>query len=153
MRKFLIAAAAFAAAAPALAAQPAPQAAPAPAVDPRDEEIRRNLPNPAEMKQMGEATARMMEAMMDVPIGPLREAAEGRKLSRREREETIGDHARRGDPQFKERMRDQIGLATVAMGALAEQMVVMAPVLRRTLEDVERRMEAAARTVPQRPRN
>ena len=156
MRNFMIAAAALAIAAPAAAQQPAPEARgnaatqPAPSVDPRDEEIRRNMPSQAEMKEMGEIAARGMEAMMDVPIGPLREAVEGRKLSPRERKETLGDHARRDDPQFKERMRDQIGLATVALGALAEQMTVMGPVLRRTLEDVTRRMEDAARAAPQR---
>lgn len=158
MRKFLIAAAAFAVAAPALAQPPAAQgpgnqgAATAPLPDPRDEEMRRNLPDPAELKAMGEVAARAMEAMMDVPIGPLREAVEGRKLSRREREETIGDVARRDDPQFKERMRDQMAGATVAMGAMMEQMVTIAPVLRNTLEDVARRTEEAARQVPQRPR-
>ena len=157
MRKFLIAAAALAVTAPAAAQQPLPQprgnasAQPAPSVDPRDEELRRNMPSPTEMKEMGEVAARAMEAMMDVPIGPLREAVEGRKLSPRERSETIGDHARRDDPHFKERMRDQIGLATVALGALAEQMTVMGPVLRRTLEDVSKRVEDAARSAPQRP--
>jgi hypothetical protein len=91
--------------------------------------------------------------MMDVPVGPLREAVEGRKLSRKERQETLGDVARRDDPHFKERMRDQMGVATVAMGALMEQMVTIAPVLRNTLEDVARRTEEAARQVPQRPRS
>jgi len=159
MRKFLIPAAALALAAPAVAQhQPAsqapvkPSASTAPLPDPRDEEMRRSMPDPAEVKAMGEVAARAMEAMMDVPIGPLREAVEGRKLSRREREETLGDVARRDDPNFKDRMRDQAQVATVAMGALMEQMVNIAPVLRNTLEDVVRRTEEAARQVPQRPR-
>ena len=156
MRKSLITAAVLAVASPAIAqpastaAQQAPAAAPLP--DPRDEEMRRNLPDPAEVKAMGETAARAMEAMMDVPIGPLREAVEGRKLSRKERAETLGDVARRDDPEFKERMRDQMGVASVAMAALMEQMVTIAPVLRNTLEDVARRTEEAARQVPQRPR-
>ncbi len=153
----MIAAAALAITAPAAAQQPQPQTRsnevvqPTAPVDPRDAEMLRNMPSPTEMKEMGEIAARGMEAMMDVPIGPLREAVEGRKLSPRERKETLGDHARRDDPNFKERMRDQIGLATVALGALAEQMTVMGPVLRRSLEDVSRRMEDAARAAPQRP--
>jgi hypothetical protein len=153
MRKFLIAAAVLTVAAPAFAQQPASSAAAATApLDPRDEELRRNLPDPAELKAMGEVAARAMEAMMDVPIGPLREAVEGRKLSRRERQETLGDVARRDDPEFKERMRDQMGVASVAMAALMEQMVTIAPVLRNTLEDVARRTEEAARQIPQRTR-
>ena len=156
MRKFLIAAAALGAAAPAIAQQPASTpgnqaATTAPRPDPRDEELRRNMPDPAELKAMGDVAARAMEAMMDVPIGPLREAVEGRKLSRKEREETLGDVARRDDRQFKERMRGQMGVASIAMAALMEQMVTIAPVLRNTLEDVSRRVEDAARAAPQRP--
>lgn len=150
MRRFLIASAALAAAAPALAAQPA--APPVLPADPRDAEIRAAMPDPAEMKAMGEAAARAVDAMMEVPIGPLREAVEGRKLSARERSETIGDRAVRDDPHFRDRMNAGIASASVAMAALAEQMVTIAPVLRRTLDDVAQRMEEAIRTAPQRPR-
>lgn len=157
MHKFLIAAAGIAAlAAPAAAQQQQPETdgpdavAPA-AVDPRDEEIVRSLPDGREISEMGEVAARAADAILDVPVGPLREAIEGRKLSRREREETLGDHAAKNDPHFRDRIRDQMATASVAMGALAEQMAVVAPVLRRTLEDVERRMEDAMRGVP--PRN
>ena len=144
MRKLMIAVAALAAA-PA-AAQPA--AAPP---DPTPEEIRRAMPKPHEVEAMGEGVIRMMDALMGVPIGPLREAVEGRPLSRRERDETIGDRALRDDPHFRERMRDRMAVAGIAMGALAEQMAVMTPVFRRTLEDVERRMDDAMRGAPQRP--
>lgn len=140
MRKFLIAAAAMSIAVPA-AAQP-------PAADPRDEEMRRSLPQPKDLEAMGEMAMGAVDALMGVPIGPLREAIEGRRLSRREREETIGDHAGRDDPHFRERMRDRMAVAGVALGALAEQLAVMTPVLRRTLEDVERRMEDATRGLP-----
>lgn len=154
MRKILITTAALAVAAPAVAQQQLPNAqgpvVAAPLPDPRDEEIRRSLPDPRELEAMGNVATRTMDAILDVPIGPLREAVEGRKLSPREREETIGDHARRDDPYFRERMRDQMGVATVALGALAEQMAVMTPVLRRTLEDVERRVEDAVRGLPPR---
>ena len=157
MRKILMAAAALAIAGPA-AAQQQQQQAPkaqsgvvAPLPDPRDEELRRSLPDPRELQAIGDTATRAIDAMMNVPIGPLREAVEGRKLSRKEREETLGDHARKDDPNLPERMRGQMGLATAALGALTEQMAVMAPVLRRTLEDAQRRVEEAARGAP--PRN
>jgi len=153
-------------AAPALAQQPAAQAdvaanvqvaqpsradvAPPPPIDPRDEAILRAVPGPQELERVGDVTAATVDAILDVPIGPLREAIEGRRLSRREREETLGDHARKDDPYFRERMRDQITIASAAVGVLAEQMAVMTPVLRQTLEDAQRRVEEAARGVPPR---
>ncbi|HWH18786.1 MAG TPA: hypothetical protein VNT77_10725 [Allosphingosinicella sp.] len=154
MRKIMIAAAGVTAlAASAAAQQPAPPARPdAPArtapMDPRDEEIVRSIPDPREVEAVGAAAGRAMDAILDMPVGPLREAIEGRRLSRREREETLGDHAAKDDPYFRERMRDQLAVAGVAVGVLAEQMAVMTPVLRQTLEDVERRVEEAVRTPP-----
>lgn len=146
MRKFLIGAAALAVAAPA-AGQPAP----APYPDPRDEEIARAIPQPHELEAMGEVLDRTMDAVLAVPIGPIVEAANpGRPMSRREREETLGERAGRDDPYYRERLRSQIGAATAGMGVLAEQMAVLTPVLRRTLEDVSRRIEDAARGVPPR---
>lgn len=158
MRKFLMAAASLAIAAPAVAQQPQQQVpdvqpddvSQAPLQDPRDQEIQNNLPDPRELEAMGDVAVRAMDAILDTPIGPLREAIEGRKLSRREREETLGDQARRDDPYFRERMREQMGVAAIAVSALAEQMAVLTPVLRRTLEDVERRVEDAARGIPPR---
>ena len=40
-------------------------------------------------------------------------------------------------------MRDEIGAVTVGLGAAAEQVAVMTPVLRRSLEESIRRMEDA----------
>ncbi len=155
MRKILMAAAALAIAGPAAAQQqsttPPAGAIPAPIADPEVEEIRRSLPDPRELQAVGDVAVRAVDAIMDVPVGPLREAIEGRKLSPKEKQETLGDHARKDDPYFRERMRDQMGFATIALSALAEQLAVMTPVLRRTLEDVERRVEDAARGLP--PRN
>jgi hypothetical protein len=120
-------------------------------MDPRDRDIVRAIPQRGEIEAVGDVAARSIDAILSVPIGPLIEAANpGRRLSRREREETLGDRAARSDPYVRERMRDQIAVASIAMGALAEQMAVMTPVLRRTLEDAERRVEDAARGIPPR---
>lgn len=124
---------------------------PAPSRDPRDEEILRSVPGPAEIEAVTGVAANTVDAILATPIGPIREAIEGRRLSRREREETLGDRARRDDPYFRERMRDQMAVAGVAVGVLAEQMAVMTPVLRQTLEEATRRVEEAARGMP--PRN
>lgn len=156
MRNLLIAAGIAALAAPAPAqpqalpeAGPLPEAVVPPApLDPRDEEIVAAVPDAGEIQEMGEVAARATDAILDVPIGPLREAIEGRRLDPRERQETLGDHAAKDDPYFRERMRDQIAVASVAMGALAERMAVLTPVLRDTIEDAARRVEDAARGLP-----
>jgi hypothetical protein len=134
MRKLIVAASALAFAAPAFA-QHHP--------DPRDEEIVRSLPAPGEIEDMGDRAGAVADAILDTPVGPIREAVEGRRLSRREREETLGDVASRDDPYARERVRDEIAVATASVGAAVSELAVLTPILRRSLEDMTRRMEDA----------
>lgn len=138
MRKLIIAASALAIAAPAIA-QPYPE----PGYDPRDEEIVRSLPAPGEIEDMGDRVGDVADALLDTPVGPLREAVEGRRLSRRERSETLGDLASHDDPYARDRVRNEIAVASAQVGAAMDQLAVLTPVLRRTLEDAAIRMEAA----------
>lgn len=135
MRKLIIAVTALAAAAP-LAAQPYP--------DPRDEEIIRNLPPPHEVERIGDTLGAATDALMDVDVGPIADALDPyHRRYRHGRRETLGDLASRRDPYARERIRDQIGAVTVGLGAAVEQIAVLTPVLRRSLEDATRRMEEA----------
>ena len=136
MRKLIIAMGALAATAPALA-QPRPE--------PRDEEIVRALPQREQVEQLGDAIARVAEALMDVDIAPIADAIdpERRRHVRRGGRETLGDLASRDDPYARERIRDQVGAATVGLGAAVEQVAVVTPVIRRSLEDAAWRMEEA----------
>lgn len=134
MRKLIIAMTALAAAAPAFAQ---------PHYDPRDEDIVRRLPPPHEVERMGEAVGRATDALMDVDIGPVVDALDPYHRRYRRGPETLGDLAGRRDPYARERMRAEIGAVTVGLGAAVEQMAVMTPILRRSLEDATRRMQDA----------
>ena len=133
MRKLIIAATLLACAAP-VAAQPYP--------DPRDHEIVRALPHPGEVEELGDTVGRVADAIMDVRVGPIADAVDPYRRGRH-RDDTLGDIAHRDDPYARERMRDQIGAATVGLSAALEQLAVVTPVLRRSLEDATRRMEDA----------
>jgi hypothetical protein len=134
MRKLIIAASLLALAAP-VAAQPYP--------DPRDEDIARALPHAGQIEEVGDTVGRVAEAIMDVPIGPIVDAIDPHGRHRRDRDQTLGDVASRDDPYARERIRDQVGAATVGVAAAAREMAVLTPVLRRSLEDATRRMEDA----------
>lgn len=141
MRKILIGAAALAIAGPA-AAHPVP-----PPSDPRDREIVRSIPHPAEVEAVGETVDRVVGAVLDVPIGPLVDAidaADGRRYRKGPRSDaTLGDLAADGDPYFEERLSDQIRGATAGISVMAEQLAVMAPEMRRAIERAERDIERA----------
>lgn len=137
MRKLIIAASVLA---PALLA--AAPAAAQPRYDPRDEEIVRSLPHPGEVEELGDTLGRVAEAILDVPIGPIADAVDPMRRGRH-RDETLGDIASRDDPYVRERLRDQVGAATIGVSAAIEQLAVVTPALRRSLEDATRRIEDA----------
>ena len=135
MRKLIIAVTALAAAAP-LAAQPYP--------DPRDDEIVRHLPPPGEIERIGDSLGAATDALMDVDVGPIADALDPyHRRYRHGRRETLGDLASRRDPWARERMRAEIGAVTIGLGAAMEQVAILTPALRRSLEEATRRMEVA----------
>jgi hypothetical protein len=135
LRKLIIALTALAASAPAFAQ---------PQYDPRDEDIVRRLPPPGEIARMGDALGRATDALMDVDVGPVADALDPyHRRYRYGRRETLGDMAGRRDPYARERMRGEIGAVTIGLGAAVEQMAVLTPVLRRSLEDSIRRLDDA----------
>jgi hypothetical protein len=134
LRKLIFAASALALTAP-VAAQPYP--------DPRDDEIVRELPPPGEIEAMGDALGDVADAIMDIDVGPVVDAVDPDRRHRRDR--TLGDIASRDGPYARERIRDSIGAATFGLAATVEQLAILTPVLRRSLEDAARRMDEAMR--------
>jgi hypothetical protein len=134
LRKLIVAAAALAFAAPALA-QPIPYS------DPRDEEIARSLPHPYDVEEAGDKMGRAVGAILDVPIGGVVQAVD--PTSRVRRNETIADVAGRDDPYFEERVQDKLHGLTLGAADLVRQMAVVAPALRRSLDDLRRNMDQA----------
>ena len=139
MRKLIVAAGAAAALSMPVSAQPRPA----------DEDSVRNLPPPGEIAEIGEALGRVADVMMDVDVGPLRDAIDPARARHRGRHrETLGDLASRDDPYARERIRDSIGAATVGLEVAMRQLSVLAPVLRRSIEDAQRRVDDAMHRRP-----
>lgn len=134
MVKFIIALTALAAAAPAVAQ---------PHYDPRDDGVVRRLPPPQDVERIGDSLGRATDALMDVDIGPVVDALDPYHRRYRRGPETLGDLAARRDPYARERIRGEIGAVTTGLGAAVEQMAIMTPILRRSLEDSILRMRIA----------
>lgn len=137
MRKLLLAMSLSALAAAPAFAQSSP--------DPRDEELMRSLPHPYEVEEMGDRLGQAVGAIVDVPIGGVINSIDPRARARPDT--TIADVAGRDDPDFRDRMQDQVAGMGLKMADLVRGMAVMAPVLRRSLEDLERNMADAMRGV------
>ena len=136
MRNLIIGLSALALAAPAAVAQSSPSF-------PRemDAEIVRSLPHPGEVEEAADTVGRAAEAILDVPVGGIVRAIDpSRPVHPRA---TIEDVAGRRDPYVRERLRDSVDEIAIGMGAVAEQMAVIAPELRRSLAGIEQSLDRA----------
>jgi hypothetical protein len=126
-------------------------AAPAAAQPYPDEDVYREaLPQQHEIERSADAMHRVLDALMQVRVGPLLEAADPEaRHDRHRRHETLGDMARRDDPYFDERLHRSVEGVTQGMGEMMTRMARLAPALERTLEDVERSVDDAVRGVPE----
>jgi len=139
MRPSLILSAALALATPAFAAGA-----------PTDDEMIGALPKQEEIHEAADALDRMVDALLDVRVGPLADAIDPeRRAAPRRRDETLRDMASRDDPYFEQRMRGSIAAMRESAGAMMAQLAALAPVLRETMADFERQVDEATRDLPQ----
>lgn len=128
-------------------------AAPASAETPKGE-----WPMPAELfdPSMADKLAKMMgamtRAMMDMPVGEMQAAVEGRQPSDADKRRTIRDLAGR-DPDFDRRIQQQVALAVprmqAGMRAMAASMPAMMAAIEKAAEEMEREVDRATANVPQ----
>jgi len=134
MRKILIILPFALRASPALA-QAAPQLPP-------------ELTDPATVHQLAGTLESLTHALMGVRIGEARAALEGRNATPRERNETIGDLARRDDPNFERHMHQQIATIEPQVQRGVQAMNRALPAVMQSLEDAQRAVDRALANMP-----
>jgi hypothetical protein len=141
MRNLILAASALALAAPAAAQNPIFH-------DELDETIVAAIPPAEAVEEIGFAMDRVLGAVLDVDIGPIMDAVDPYRRGggyRHEGERTVRDMAGRDDPYFEDRLRHSLYGVTANMGGMMEALAVVAPVMRRSLADLERNVGEAMR--------
>ncbi len=93
-----------------LSASPAlAQAAPPPAsVESKLMTESRELTDPATMERLANSMQALSQALLELPVGKLKAAAEGHPASPAERNMTVGDLIRRHDPDFDRQVARQM---------------------------------------------
>ena len=99
------------------------------------------LPHPYDVEAAGDRIGAAVGAIVNVPIGDVVRAVD--PASRMRRDSTIADVAGSGDPDFEERLQDEVaGLSGKAADAV-RGLSAAAPALQRSLGDALRNLEAA----------
>ena len=137
MRKSLILLPLLLAASPALAQSP-----------PTDMRIPRELTDPATAERLAKTMDGLTNALLDLKVGKIKAAAEGRDPTPAERELTVRDIERSKNPNFERDLHRQIAEAgpKVAQGmkALSDAL----PAVMKALDDASRAIDRAAANMP-----
>ena len=135
-----------------LAASPAFGQAAAPVPPPPGpsaaQEMQRILNNPAMVDRMTGMMQAMSKAFLNLPVGEIQAAAEGRPPTPAERHMTVRDMARRDDPNFDRNFQQQIAqsgpMVKQGMRALSDAL----PAMMQGLQQAGKALERAAANMP-----
>ena len=134
MRAFLILIPALVAASPAVAA---PLMVPA---------LPQVLTDPAMADQLGRVAGVLTRSLMDLPVGEIEAAIEGRPATRADRRRTVGDSI--GDPQIAQRVAEQATSSGRTMQAATRALASSLPAIMQALEGAKGEIERAIGNLP-----
>jgi hypothetical protein len=129
-----------------LAAQPA--AVPAPPASPPVAQVPPQLTDPATAGKVAGIMQAMSKAFLDLPVGEVQAAAEGRAPTRAEKKLKVRDLARRHDPNFDRHLERRIA----ATGpAIQSGMKALADALPRVMQGLQQASDAIDRAAANMP--
>jgi hypothetical protein len=131
-------------AAPALA-QPSTPVAP---VDQPALQLPREIADPATADRLADAMQSMSQAILDLKVGRLRAALEGRESNRADRNLTVRDLARRDNPDFERQLQRRISEARPRMEQGIKALNEALPEVTEDLQRAQRSIERAVANMP-----
>jgi hypothetical protein len=134
----------FACAVPAAAQTVAP-AAPA---EPKVIQVPPELADPATADRIADSMQSLSQALLDLKVGRMRAALEGRRPTPGERNMTVRDLARRDDPDFEHHLNQQIAAARPKIEQGIRAVNESLPEITQDLQRAQRSIERAIANMP-----
>ena len=116
-------------------AQPAPQ-------------LPRELTDPATAQRLSNTMQALSRAVMDIRVGEMKAAIEGRPPSPAERNMTVRDMARRDDPNFDRHLQQQMANVGPTMQQSMRALNQALPAMMKGLTDAQKALERATANLP-----
>ena len=132
-----------------LAGAVAGPAAAAPAPEPEQIHIPAELTDPAFIGRIAEMTEALSEALLDLPVGEIEAAAQGRPVTDADRRRTIRDVGRDSDPDFERDVRQRIAEARPRVEAAMQAFAKSLPAMTKALSEAADQVERATANMPQ----
>ena len=125
-----------------LLSPPAPVAAQTPAPSP-PQEVERAL-DPAMADRLTNAMEALSDALMNLPVGEVQAAVEGRAPTAQERKLTVRDVARRDHVDVRRQIAEAKPMIRQSMKALSTAL----PAMMKSLDDMQQALDRAAANMP-----
>ncbi|HMI40802.1 MAG TPA: hypothetical protein VK485_06190 [Sphingomicrobium sp.] len=106
------------------------------------------LTDPATMARVGDTVGALSHALMNMPVGEVQAAIEGRPVTPADRHRTVRDVASRGDPNFEANLQRQIAQSQVTMQASMRAMAAAMPAISRAVSQAAEEIERATANLP-----
>ena len=135
MRKTLIILPLLLSATPAFAQQPVPQLPP-------------ELTDPAAAMKLARTMQVLSTALLNIRVGDMHAALEGREATPAERDETVGDIVRRKDPDFDRHLQEQVATVGPKIQRSMRAINRALPQVMRDVDDAQRSLERAVSNLP-----
>ena len=106
------------------------------------------LTDPATMARVGDTVGALSHALMNMPVGEIQAAIEGRPATPADRRRTVRDVASRGDPNFEANLQRQIAQSQATMQASMRAMAAAMPAISRAVSQAAEEIERATANLP-----
>ena len=116
-------------------AQPAPQLPP-------------QLTDPVTMQRLAGTMQALSQALLNIRVGEVQAAVEGRPVTLQERNMTVGDMARRDDPDFDRHLNERMATAGITLQRSMVALNRALPEIARNLHDAQKSLERAVANMP-----
>jgi hypothetical protein len=104
------------------------------------------LSDPAMADKLGKMMGALTKALMDMPVGELEAAAQGREPTAADRARTVRDRV--GGSGAERQVEAKVAASGRQMQAMTKALVASLPALMASLEGVERELERATANLP-----
>ena len=119
-----------------------------PAAPPETMAVPPQLTDPAMAEQLGGMMQAMSKAILNLPVGEIQAAAEGRPVTRADRGRTLGDLSRRDDPNFERNLDRDLAMSRATVQASMKAVATALPAVMKSLNDAGRAIEQATANLP-----
>jgi len=106
------------------------------------------IADPAVADRLANAAQAVSDALLDIPVGDLKAAAEGRRATPDEKSMTVRDLARRDDPDFERKLQRQIAEARPVVRQSMKALNESLPRVMQSLQQAQKSLERALANLP-----